>query len=65
VAVHLLASIPHGLYVEIFPDPARDPMWFDLPVNRPRIQGGMMHVPQEPGLGIRLNQDVIARFRAN
>jgi L-alanine-DL-glutamate epimerase-like enolase superfamily enzyme len=65
VAVHLLASIPHGLYVEIFPDPERDPMWFDLPVNRPAISGGFMHVPQEPGLGIRLNEDVIARFRAN
>src|SRR6185295_4027986 len=31
VAVHLLSSIPHGLYVEIFADPQRDPMWFDLP----------------------------------
>jgi L-alanine-DL-glutamate epimerase-like enolase superfamily enzyme len=65
VAIHLLASIPHGLFVEIFPDPARDPMWFDLPANKPPIRGGYMQVPQEPGLGIRLNQDVIERFRAN
>lgn len=65
VAAHLLASIPHGLYVEIFPDPARDPMWFELPVQRPVIEKGYMYVPQEPGLGICLNEDVIARFRAN
>lgn len=62
VAIHLLASIPHGLYVEIFNNPARDPMWFDLPVNQPRVQDGYMEVPQGPGLGIDLNSEVIARY---
>jgi D-arabinonate dehydratase len=65
VAIHLLASIPHALYVEIFPDRERDPMWFDLPLNRPTIKSGFMEVPQRPGLGIDLNEEVIARFRAN
>ena len=65
VAIHLLASMPHGLFVEIFPDPARDPMWFELPVNHPPIKAGRMQVPQGPGLGMDLNQDVIDRFRAN
>lgn len=65
VAAHLLASIPHGLYVEIFPDPARDPMWFDLPVNHPEIKDGYMKVPEGPGLGMDLNQDVIDKFRAH
>ncbi len=64
VSAHLLASVPHGLYVEIFCDPQRDPMWFDLPLNRPMIRGGFMEVPQDPGLGIDLNPDVIDRFRA-
>lgn len=64
VSVHLLASIPHGLYVEIFPDPERDPMWFELPLAHPRIQGGRMEVPQIPGLGIDLDPVVIDRFRA-
>ena len=64
VAAHLLASIPHGLYVEIFPDPARDPMWFDLPVNHPEIKDGYMKVPEGPGLGMDLNEDVIEKFRA-
>lgn len=62
VAVHLLASIPHGLYVEIFPDPERDPMWFDLPINRPEVADGYMSVPTGPGLGIALNLDVIAKY---
>lgn len=65
VAVHLLSSIPHGLYVEIFADPARDPMWFELPVERPGIRDGYMKAPDGAGLGIDLNQNVIERFRAS
>jgi D-arabinonate dehydratase len=65
LAAHLLASIPHGLYVEIFPDPARDPMWFDLPLQRPEIKDGYMKVPEAPGLGIELNEEVIDKFRAH
>ncbi len=63
VAAHMLASIPHGLYVEIFGTPERDPMWFDLPLNRPRIRGGFMEVPQGPGLGLDLDPEIIQRFR--
>lgn len=65
VALHLLASIPHGLYVEIFPNPRRDPLWFELPVEQPRIRDGYMELPTGPGLGMRLNEEVIARYRAS
>lgn len=64
VAIHLLASIPDGLYVEIFPNPMRDPMWFDLPVKQPSIREGHMEVPQGMGLGIDLNPEVIAQYSA-
>ncbi|MBV8708660.1 MAG: mandelate racemase/muconate lactonizing enzyme family protein [Acidobacteriaceae bacterium] len=64
VAVHLLASIPHGLFVEIFPNPERDPMWFELPLKQPEIKNGYMRVPDRPGLGIELNPAVISKFRA-
>lgn len=63
VSLHLLGSIPHGLYVEIFPDPQRDPMWFELPRTRPEIKDGFMRVPDAPGLGLDLNPDVISKFR--
>ncbi len=63
VSLHLLASIPHGLYVEIFPNYERDPMWVDLPVEQPRIHNGYMHLPTGPGLGIQLNQEVIEKYR--
>jgi len=64
VAIHLLASIPNGLFVEIFPDPARDPMWFELPVCPPQIKDGYMEVPQAPGLGIELKPDIVSRYCA-
>ncbi len=34
VAAHLLASQPHGTYVECF-HPDRDPIWWNLIANRP------------------------------
>jgi L-alanine-DL-glutamate epimerase-like enolase superfamily enzyme len=65
VALHLLAAIPNGLYVEIFPNYDRDPMWVDLPVVQPRIKDGYMEVPSGNGLGIDLNQEVIEKYRAD
>jgi D-arabinonate dehydratase len=64
VALHLLAAIPHGICVEIFPNYERDPMWFDLPVEQPLIRGGCMHLPDLPGFGIPLRADTIDRWRA-
>ncbi len=63
IAAHLLASIPHGLFVEIFPNYERDPMWIDLPAKPYLIKDGFMHLPDEPGLGMPLNQDVIEKYR--
>lgn len=64
-ALHLLASAPNGLYVEIFPDTERDPLWFELPVQHPKIEDGYMHVPQKPGFGIDLRPEIIERYRAD
>ncbi|MBM3944590.1 MAG: mandelate racemase/muconate lactonizing enzyme family protein [SAR202 cluster bacterium] len=63
LAVHLLAGVPHGLAVEVFPDPARDPLWAELPVQRPAIVDGYMIAPDRPGFGIDLNHDVIEKYR--
>lgn len=63
IAAHLLAAIPNGLYVEIFPNYERDPMWVDLPAVPYVIRDGYMHLPDTPGLGMPLNQDVIEKYR--
>lgn len=62
VALHLLASIPHGTFAEFF-SPQRDPMWHNLIANRPRPKGGYLDVPTGPGLGWELDEDYIARYR--
>jgi D-arabinonate dehydratase len=63
VALHLLAGAPNGICVEIFPNYSRDPMWFDLPVEQPKIADGYMFCPKKPGLGIDLNNEVIDKWR--
>jgi L-alanine-DL-glutamate epimerase-like enolase superfamily enzyme len=63
VALHLLASIPHGLYAEIFPNIQRDPLWYELQEERPAIRDGFMLLNDRPGLGLKLNEDVIRRYR--
>lgn len=62
VASHLLASIPHGTYLEYF-HPQRDPIWHGLIANRPVLSGGRISVPDGPGLGWELDQDYIDRYQ--
>jgi L-alanine-DL-glutamate epimerase-like enolase superfamily enzyme len=62
VASHLLASVPHGGYVECF-HPDRDPIWWNLVVNRPQLSEGWFELPTEPGLGWDLDLDYVERHR--
>jgi D-galactarolactone cycloisomerase len=61
VASHLIASIPHGTFVECF-HPDRDPIWWNLPANRPTLVGGIMHLSERPGLGWELDEDYVDRY---
>lgn len=63
IALHLLAAVPNGLHVEIFPNYNRDPMWFDLPEQQPLIKDGYMHLPAGAGFGMPLRQDTIEKWR--
>lgn len=62
IAAHLLASIPHGTYLEQF-SPSRDPIWFGLVSNRPEIVDGSIELSDRPGFGWELDEDFIARHR--
>jgi D-galactarolactone cycloisomerase len=63
VAAHLLASIPHGTYVETF-DPERDPIFWTMLANRRDFVGGEYVLPDGPGLGLELDGDYIDKYRA-
>lgn len=62
VAAHLLASIPHGTYLEYF-HPQRDPIWHNVIANRPELKNGHINLPTGPGLGWELDLDYIEKYR--
>ena len=59
---HLLGAVPNGLIQEVFPNVVRDPLWDGLFAERPVIEGGIMQLPDRPGLGIVLDRDALARW---
>ena len=64
VAAHLLASIPHGTFVECF-HPARDPIWWNLVENRPTPRDGIVQLPEGPGLGWQLDDAFLRAHRVS
>jgi len=62
VASHLIASIPHGTFVECF-HPDRDPIWWNLPANRPELRDGLLQLSEQPGLGWELDGEYVERYR--
>ncbi|MER6633084.1 mandelate racemase/muconate lactonizing enzyme family protein [Streptomyces sp. NPDC000987] len=64
VSSHLLCSIPHGTYAECF-HPERDPIWWNLIANRPKLERGWMTLSSEPGLGWELDEDYIDAHRVS
>jgi len=63
IAVHMLAAVPHGTYVECFPNPERDPLWAGFIKNRPPIRDGIIEVPTGPGFGLELDWTLIEKHR--
>ena len=60
VSSHLLCSIPHGTFVEIF-HPSRDPIWHHLIANKPALADGSITLSERPGLGWELDTDYVRR----
>lgn len=64
IAAHMLASVPHGTYAEVF-HPSRDPIFWNLIANRSPIANGMYQVPQGPGWGLVLDDQYIEKYRVD
>lgn len=64
IAMHLLASQPHGTYVEVF-TPSRDPIWWNILRNRPEVINGHLHLTSAPGFGWQIDPDFVARYRVD
>jgi D-galactarolactone cycloisomerase len=61
-ALHLIASQAHGTYAECF-HPDRDPIWWKMIANRPDPVGGVVKLPEAPGLGWDLDREYIEFHR--
>ncbi len=61
-AVHFCAAIPNFLALEFHASDV--PFWNDLidSIPKPVIQNGFIQVPEKPGLGVTLNEDVARRY---
>jgi L-alanine-DL-glutamate epimerase-like enolase superfamily enzyme len=62
IHVHAVAASPTGFILESFADPTRDPLWFELFHERPRVVDGFMAVPDAPGLGLELREDTLEKY---
>ena len=61
-AAHFCAAIPNFLALEFHASDV--PFWNDLidGLPKPLIQGGFINVPEKPGLGVTLNEEVARRY---
>ena len=60
-ACHVCASVPNFLVLEFHG--LRSPQWNDLIVgDKPLIQNGYITLPDKPGLGVELNDEVARRY---
>jgi L-alanine-DL-glutamate epimerase-like enolase superfamily enzyme len=62
ISMHLMAGIPNSTFVECYPDARRDPLWDKLYLNRPKIEGGYIHLPDLPGLGLQIDPEMVEKF---
>lgn len=62
-SLHALAAVPHGEVFEFCM--ADSPLRHDLTKERFEIDDeGYVHVPEAPGLGVTIDEETIARYRA-
>ncbi|MCL6444308.1 MAG: mandelate racemase/muconate lactonizing enzyme family protein [Alicyclobacillus sp.] len=58
---HLVASLPNGFMLEY--TMSESPIARDLVHTPVRLQNGCVEVPEGPGLGVDLDEDVVKRYR--
>jgi L-alanine-DL-glutamate epimerase-like enolase superfamily enzyme len=62
IHAHIVAASPAGCIVESFTDPERDPLQAELYEEPPRIAHGLLHLKEQPGLGLTLSERALKKF---
>jgi len=60
-SLHLLASIPNAIFLEFCVEDS--PLRMELCREPIQVIEGMARVPETPGLGVEINEDVVERYR--
>ncbi len=58
--VQLVAALSDALLVEVFDNAKQHVAWPDLFLGYPEVRNGAMQVPDGPGWGLSINDDLIA-----
>jgi hypothetical protein len=62
IHAHVVASSPLDEYVEVFPNPRKNPLRAGLWQDRAEVSNGIMAMPKTPGLGLQLSEATVRRF---
>jgi len=57
--VQLVAALPHAIMVEVFDNAKQHVAWPDLFPGYPEVRNGKMLVPEAPGWGLSINDEMI------
>lgn len=62
---HLCAAFPDASFgVETGGDPKRNPVWHGMYRERARIENSHVHLNEQPGFGVEIDWDFVARHKA-
>jgi L-alanine-DL-glutamate epimerase-like enolase superfamily enzyme len=59
--LHLMAALPQTEWLEF--DPTGTAIYEELFIEPLVVERGHVHVPRAPGLGVRLTQDIIDKYK--
>jgi L-alanine-DL-glutamate epimerase-like enolase superfamily enzyme len=62
ISAQLMAAIPNRTFAECYPDARRDPLWANLYVDRPSPREGYVTVSDEPGFGLRFDEQAVEKY---
>ena len=59
---HLVAAVPNGYILEVFPNLLRDPLWEELFTGRPKVTKGVLRLSDSSGFGFGLNPEGMRKY---
>jgi L-alanine-DL-glutamate epimerase-like enolase superfamily enzyme len=62
-SLHALAAVPGGEMFEFCMSDS--PLRHELTHERFEVKEGYVHVPEGPGLGVTVNEEIVARYRVD